>query len=455
MKPHLSSVTLCCVDCTDKLHLAERAIEKSLEQCSFGDVKFLTHDPSRKYAIKIPRLTSLEAYSKFMVRDLARYVNTKYCLTIQSDGYVIHGPGWTDDFYNYDWIGAPWNPSGVIGNGGASWRSKKLLDACAALKTDDNEHPEDRWISVAHRKELEDSGIRVAPYKVAERFAFEGRTYDRAEWRSIPNKWNGQLCFHSHLSVLPPEKRPCNVLAHALDQGDLIYGCAAIKALGGGFLFISPDNRYPYPLNSRWARVGASPEVIENLKPLLMAQDYIWGCAFTPTLPFSTTHDLNKFREPWKEHSNKDWISILQLHMDAFNLPMPTGPWLTVPDPINVPGKPIVVNRTQRYHNYEFPWDRFTEKYADQILFVGSPMEASLFKGFCPNKKIEYYPTKDALELARVIAGGKRFVGNQSLALSIAHGLCKPVAVEEWPGNPNCHWVRPNAIYGFPKSWLA
>ena len=36
---------------------------------------------------------------------------------------------WTDDFFNYDYIGATWD-DGVVGNGGFSWRSRKLYGAC-------------------------------------------------------------------------------------------------------------------------------------------------------------------------------------------------------------------------------------------------------------------------------------------------------------------------------------
>jgi hypothetical protein len=81
------------------------------------------------------------------------------------------------------------------------------------------------------------------------------------------------------------------------------------------------------------------------------------------------------------------------------------------------------------------------------MVFVGAPQEAEVFQGFAPEKKVQYYTTKDTLALARVIAGAKLVICNQSLALAIAHGLFKPVITECWPKNPNCEFQRPNTVY--------
>lgn len=452
MKTILFDTTLIAVDTTPKAHLALKAIERSLSEIEVQSVKLLT-DKSLPYSVKIPSLNGLGAYSKFCIRDLHRYVDTKYCLLIQADGFVLSGKAWTDEFYNYDWIGAPWNPSGIVGNGGASWRSKKLLEACSEIKGDD-EHAEDRFISVGHREELESKGIEIAPKELAAKFSFEGRSYNGKEWFGVPNKWNGQFCFHSLLSVIPPDKKPFKVFHHSLDQGDLVYGMAAMKALGGGALFISPENKFPFPLNSRWARMGGEAATVDNLRPLIEAQDYVVSCRYTHGTPFSTDYDLNRFRIPWRNRSAKDYDSILKLHCDAFNLPLPTGPWLTVKDPIVVPERPIVVSRTARYQNDSFPWDRLCAKYGDQMVFVGTSQEAEVFQGFAPEKKVPHYPTKDALELARYIAGAKLCIMNQSLPLAIAHGLHKWVLVETWPLNSNCVIHRENAMYEVPLHWL-
>lgn len=456
MKPNLSNVTLISVDCTDKVQWTVRAMERCLEQCEFADVKLLTSSEkvnSTDGRVKIKPIKSLEEYSKFCIRDLHRYVDTKYCLLVQSDGFVLNGTAWTNEFYNYDFGGAPFQPSNTVGNGGFSWRSKKLLEACAELP-EGSDHPEDSAICVRHRQELEAKGLKFMPVEIARQFSFEGRSWNTKEWQGVPNQWRGQFGFHSLLSVLPNDKKPFKIFHHSLDQGDCIYGLAAMKALGGGALFISPDNKFPYPLASRWQRMGGEADTVDNLRPLIEAQDYVVSCRYTHGTPFSTDYDLNRFRIPWRNRTVRDFDSILSLHMDAFHLPMPTEPWLIVNDPIKVDGRPIVVARTSRYQNDAFPWDRLCAKYGDQMVFVGTTQEASVFQGFAPEKKVPHCPTKDALELARVIAGAKLCIMNQSLPLAIAHGLHKKVLVETWPQNSNCVIPRDGAMYEVPKVWL-
>src|SRR6516162_7938544 len=105
MKPNLRDVTLICIDCTGKEHLAERAIAKSLEQCDFGAVKLLTDKPGRKWGVQIPPVRNVEEYSGFVVRKLWKYVETSHCLIVQWDGYVVNGSAWDNEFLNCDYIG--------------------------------------------------------------------------------------------------------------------------------------------------------------------------------------------------------------------------------------------------------------------------------------------------------------------------------------------------------------
>ena len=57
------------------------------------------------------------------------YFDTDYVLTFQSDGFILNPDAWTDEFFNYDYIGAPWGDNRyAVGNGGFSFRSKKLMN---------------------------------------------------------------------------------------------------------------------------------------------------------------------------------------------------------------------------------------------------------------------------------------------------------------------------------------
>lgn len=82
----------------------------------------------------------------------------------------------------------------VVGNGGFSLRSKKMLSLCAKLAKENafqKSHPEDLVICVYDRKLIEENGIKFAPYEVAKNFSFEGEFGERKDW-------NGEFGFHGY-----------------------------------------------------------------------------------------------------------------------------------------------------------------------------------------------------------------------------------------------------------------
>jgi len=133
MKINLDNVTICAVDSINP-SLAARAIEKSSEGINFAS-KILFTDSSimgNFQTITIPKISSKDEYSRFIIRDLNQFIQTEFVLIVQWDGYVIYPQCWTNEFLNYDYIGAkwPWYDEGFnMGNGGFSLRSKKLLNS--------------------------------------------------------------------------------------------------------------------------------------------------------------------------------------------------------------------------------------------------------------------------------------------------------------------------------------
>lgn len=187
----LSDVTICAADCAHPA-LAARALRKSLEQCEFADAILFSDvpvpGPFRNVAI--PALVSRFSYSEFVLRQLASYISTPFVLIVQWDGYVLSSREWRSEFTRYDYVGAewPWHKDGMsVGNGGFSFRSRRLLDLTASptfeLVADRNE---DELICRVHRSHLEEKyGIRIAPTEIANMFAYE---------RALPN--NPTFGFH-------------------------------------------------------------------------------------------------------------------------------------------------------------------------------------------------------------------------------------------------------------------
>jgi len=105
---------------------------------------------------------------------------------------------------------------------------------------------------------------------------------------------------------------------------------------------------------------------------------------------------------------------------------------------------PIIINRTIRYNNKNFPWQEIVNKYFNKIIFVGLPDE---YKEFSSNfGKIKYVESSSILELFHIISGCKIFIGNQSFPYSLAEGLKKNCIQETdtWVGN--CQYFRHNSF---------
>lgn len=179
----LPDVTLCCVD-TRSVQQALDAVRRCMEQIRFGRVVFLGPQTSTVPGgcpqgidwISIPSLRGIEDYNRIMLREILPHVRTTHVLVVQWDGFVVHADRWQPDFLEWDYIGAPWyhgGSPGVVGNGGFSLRSRRLLETLATM-TLDTSQPEDMEICVHRRPELEQAhGMHFAPLPVAQAFACE------------------------------------------------------------------------------------------------------------------------------------------------------------------------------------------------------------------------------------------------------------------------------------------
>lgn len=176
----LDGVTLVAVD-TRSPGMAAQALRRSMAQVRFARALLLTHgaDPALGGdgldLVDIGPITSAAAYSHFVLHRLLPHVHTPHVLVTQWDGFVRDATAWRDEFLQYDYLGAPWHdqPAGLsVGNGGFSLRSRRLLEATAAVQWPD-EHPEDEALCRTHRAEMEATGLRFAPPELARRFAFE------------------------------------------------------------------------------------------------------------------------------------------------------------------------------------------------------------------------------------------------------------------------------------------
>lgn len=178
---HLPTVTIVCIDAIN--NDAKKLIPLIEQDIIFGSHIFIGNN-----------INSVQDYNLFVLNELAKLIYTEHCLIVQLDGYPLDTSAWTNEFLEYDYIGAPWinfpemPEKEWVGNGGFSLRSKKLLEEVAKLKSDGTVL-EDNFICIENRKLLESKGIKFAPVNLAKKFSVENNLY------------TGQFGFHGKLTI--------------------------------------------------------------------------------------------------------------------------------------------------------------------------------------------------------------------------------------------------------------
>ncbi|MFM6023818.1 MAG: DUF5672 family protein, partial [Dolichospermum sp.] len=168
--------------------------------------------------IKIHPIKNLVEYSRFIIKELNSFIETEFCLVTQGDGFIINPQFWSEEFLNYDYIGAPWrkqshlvNSQGQtvnildlnknrVGNGGFSLRSKRLLELCSELDFDNiqtSSLSEDLIICYYFYDWFKAQSIKFAPLEVAIKFSFEQPIEEFEKF-----SWENTFGFHGKLHVV-------------------------------------------------------------------------------------------------------------------------------------------------------------------------------------------------------------------------------------------------------------
>ena len=174
-------VALVCLE-TRNLGLALNAIHRCTERLRFDEVILFTDQDWTVDGVTVVHcepIRSAEEYSSFMLGDFHQHIRAPHFLVVQWDGFVIHPDKWRDDFLDWDYIGSPWpHRDYAVGNGGFSLRSVRLHRAVSTLDRPEC-HPEDSFICLWNRPQLEALGMRFAPLEVARDFSAETDGYEQ------------------------------------------------------------------------------------------------------------------------------------------------------------------------------------------------------------------------------------------------------------------------------------
>lgn len=219
--------------------------------------------------------------------------------------------------------------------------------------------------------------------------------------------------------------------AHSGDLGDIIYALPTIRACGGGrlALFHHPSNRTSH---------GMSQARANRIIPLLKLQPYIEDAFFTED---RIDHNINGFRDHRAGNTADNTLATMGLPPQERN-----RKWLEVEPREEVE---VVICRTERYQNPNFPWVSVLQKYQGRCGFIGMRHEYTLFTDqFGDN--LPFVEAKNLLEVAQIIAGSKLYIGNYTSATAIAEGLKHTSVVEVYPP---CHMPAMFHRIGVAHGW--
>ena len=195
--------------------LMKHSIETTLNNIDCEDVFMFSNKQVVPYGKHFPIKDNftLDDYNSFCLKGLWPYIQTEFALIIQYDGMAANGIAWKDEFYDYDYIGAPWpdhfswiKSTEKVGNGGFSLRSAKLLnalkdDVIVVHANDARFNAEDSVIGQGYKTYLNTKhGIKYAPTKLANQFSHEwcnpsGETF------GFHGVWNVPLFFDEKTTI--------------------------------------------------------------------------------------------------------------------------------------------------------------------------------------------------------------------------------------------------------------
>lgn len=214
---------------------------------------------------------------------------------------------------------------------------------------------------------------------------------------------------------------------HRGSFGDIIYSLPTIRHHGRSNLILKNKSHYNFFYN------------------LLNIQDYINELKHLEdgiTQWSEININLDQFRKIHKRDLNKPLVQCHAEILDYNNLNF-KNPWV-----FNVKKnfiKPIVINRTLRYHDKEkINWSLLAH-IQKHCCFIGTKKEYLHFiNNF--NFNIEYRETKNALEVAEIIHGADLFIGNQSFCYAVAEALKTDRVLEIFFEKPNCGPLSENGV---------
>jgi hypothetical protein len=170
-----------------------KALEHSSRAIDFGAIKLVSDikpvlPKSIQYAY-VDRMSNIDEWNYAAIYKLGEYIDTEFAILIHDDGFIVNPYMWRSEFFEYDYIGAPWpiptddySYRDIDGNlirvgNSVSLRSKRLIDLPVKEKIGwgyfHGNCNEDGFICVNRRHLYKEHGMKFADIEVAKYFSHE------------------------------------------------------------------------------------------------------------------------------------------------------------------------------------------------------------------------------------------------------------------------------------------
>lgn len=264
---------------------------------------------------------------------------------------------------------------------------------------------------------------------------------------------------------------------HMANIGDLIASLASIKSLYQKtgkkvFYFQQLDVKADYysgavhpTKDANGEQVMCNSKMLEMIKPLLLAQEYIFDVeAYTGQ---AINIDLDVIRQQifvnlpngalqsWLMLAYWDlaydlstsWIDVPEVDISTCRLSYPNLVTETMPLDLNNLKNMAIVNFTERYRNAHLQYF-FLENYQNNLIFSGTEDEYNIF---CSrwNLNIPRLIVVDFLQLAAILKKTKFMIGCQSFCWNLAESLKTPRILELCQYATNCQPFYGKDSYGY------
>lgn len=205
------------------------------------------------------------------------------------------------------------------------------------------------------------------------------------------------------------------------DMGDIIYSLLYAKILGTKNIYIDSTGGKSYIRDEIIRNVKTKFNEIsaDFLMPLLKKQSYV-----NVELYNEQQYDFDMSEFDYRDITIQNLNIFHSKKFINFDKTMLNQKWIEVGQNLEEPLKErnLIINRTLRYRGNDNYYYLNLKRIQDNGIFVGLEEE---YKNFVDmyGCKIPFFKGKNCLDVASIISTKKYFIGNGSLACSLAIGL--------------------------------